>query len=90
MYPVSEVFLQAVQENTRRYYWKGKITTKSSVVYEFGSENIVKGSGYIAVSAAGAVRLNWEQRIPRRWVSRCCQRWTDTLWKMLCWNCHTI
>ena len=23
MYPVSEAFLRAVQENTRRYYWTG-------------------------------------------------------------------
>ena len=27
MYPVSEAFLQAVQENTRRDYWTGRITT---------------------------------------------------------------
>lgn len=31
MYPVSEAFLRAVQENTRRYYWTGKITTKGGV-----------------------------------------------------------
>ena len=48
MYPVSEAFLQAVQENTRRYYWTGRITTKAGVVYEFGNEDIVKGSGYIS------------------------------------------
>ncbi len=24
MYPVSNAFLQAVQENTRKYYWTGK------------------------------------------------------------------
>lgn len=33
MYPVSEAFLRAVQENTRRYYWTGKITTKGGAVY---------------------------------------------------------
>ena len=27
MYPVSEAFLQAVQGNTRKYHWSGKITT---------------------------------------------------------------
>lgn len=43
MYPVSEVFLQAVQENTRRYYWTGKITTTKGVIYEFGPKDIVKG-----------------------------------------------
>ncbi|MCB6413601.1 hypothetical protein LI221_00740 [Faecalimonas umbilicata] len=25
MYPVSEAFLSAMQENTRRYYWTGKM-----------------------------------------------------------------
>ena len=46
MYPVSEAFLRAVQENTRRYYWTGRITTKGGAVYPFGYEDIVKGSGY--------------------------------------------
>lgn len=45
---MSEAFLQAVQENTRRYYWTGKITTKKGIVYEFGADDIVKGSGYIS------------------------------------------
>lgn len=48
MYPVSEAFLSAVQENTRRYYWTGKITTKAGVVPEFSEKEIVKGSGYIS------------------------------------------
>lgn len=48
MYPVSEAFLSAVQENTRRYYWTGKITTKIGVVHEFSEKEIVKGSGYIS------------------------------------------
>ena len=47
MYQVSEAFLQAVQENTRHYYWKGTITTALGTVYEFGNEDILKGSGYI-------------------------------------------
>ena len=47
MYPVSSAFLQAVQENTRKYYWTGKITTKNGVVHNFRAEDIVKGSGYI-------------------------------------------
>ena len=54
MYPVSEAFLQAVQENTRRYYWTGKITTTKGVVYEFGSGDIVKGSGYISSQCCGS------------------------------------
>ena len=48
MYPVSEAFLSAVQENTRRYYWTGRITTKTGVVHEFSEKEIVKGSGYIS------------------------------------------
>lgn len=48
MYPVSEAFLSAVQENTRSYYWTGKITTKTGVVHEFSEKEIVKGSGYIS------------------------------------------
>ena len=57
MYPVSEAFLQAVQENTRRYYWTGRITTKAGVVYEFGNEDIVKGSGYIVSQCCGSSEL---------------------------------
>ena len=48
MYPVSEEFLAAVQENVRKYFWTGRITTKAGAVYEFGAEDIVKGSGYIS------------------------------------------
>ena len=57
MYPVSDVFLQAVQENTRRYYWTGKITTTKGVVYEFGPGNIVKGSGYISSQCCGSTEI---------------------------------
>lgn len=57
MYPVSEAFLQAVQENTRRYYWTGKITTKKGLVYEFGPEDIVKGSGYISSQCCGSTEI---------------------------------
>ena len=41
MYPVSEAFQRAVKENTRRYYWTGKITTKAGVVHEFSEKDIV-------------------------------------------------
>ena len=57
MYPVSEAFLQAVQENTRKYYWTGKITIKNGVVYEFGAEDIVKGSGYISSQCCGSTEI---------------------------------
>lgn len=53
MYPVSEAFLSAVQENTRKYEWSGKITTVKGTVYEFTSKDIVKGSGYITRSCCG-------------------------------------
>ena len=57
MYPVSEAFLQAVQENTRRYYWTGKIITKAGVVHEFSEKDIVKGSGYISSQCCGSTEM---------------------------------
>ena len=57
MYPVSEAFLSAVQENTRRYYWTGKITTKAGVVHEFTEKDIVKGSGYISSQCCGSTEM---------------------------------
>lgn len=57
MYPVSEAFLSAVQENTRRYYWTGKITTKTGVVHEFSEKEIVKGSGYISAQCCGSTEM---------------------------------
>ena len=57
MYTVSDAFLQAVQENTRKYYWTGKITIKNGVVYEFGAEDIVKGSGYISGQCCGSAEI---------------------------------
>lgn len=57
MYPVSEAFLEAVQENTRKFYWTGRITTKAGVVYEFGNEDIVKGSGYISGLCCGSSEI---------------------------------
>ena len=57
MYPVSEAFLQAVQENTRRYYWTGMITTKSGMQYSFANQDIVKGSGYITAQCCGSTEI---------------------------------
>ena len=57
MYPVSEAFLSAVQENTRRYYWTGKITTVSGTVYEFENKDILKGSGYITRSCCSNTEI---------------------------------
>ena len=53
MYPVSETFLQAVQGNTRKYYWTGKITTAAGAEYPFTQEDIVKGSGYVTAQCCG-------------------------------------
>lgn len=57
MYPVSKEFLYAVQENTRKFYWSGRITTKAGNVYEFRNEDIVKGSGYIASQCCGSTEI---------------------------------
>ena len=57
MYPVSEAFLQAVQENTRNYYWTGQITTKGGAVYPFVYEDIMKGSGYITAQCCGSAEI---------------------------------
>ena len=57
VYPVSNAFLQAVQENTRRYYWTGEIRTKGGVVYPFSYEDIVKGSGYITAQCCGSAEI---------------------------------
>ncbi len=57
MYPVSLAFLQAVQENTRRYFWTGRITTAAGAVYEFGQGDMVKGSGYISAQCCDSAEL---------------------------------
>jgi hypothetical protein len=57
MFPVSEAFLKAVQENTRKFYWTGRITTKTGTVYEFCNEDIVKGSGYISSQCCGSSEI---------------------------------
>jgi hypothetical protein len=57
LYPVSDAFLQAVQENTRKYYWTGRITTKGKSVYEFGPEDIVRGSGSITSQCCGSTEM---------------------------------
>ena len=57
MYPVGDAFLQAVQENTRRYYWTGEIRTKGGAVYPFGYEDIVKGSGYVTAQCCGSTEI---------------------------------
>lgn len=53
MYPVSQAFIDAVQSNTRKYYWTGSIVTKNKKEYAFGNEDIVKGSGYVTRQCCG-------------------------------------
>lgn len=57
MYPVSEEFRQAVQENTRHFFWTGSIQTKQGITYEFGNNDIVKGSGYITSQCCGSTEI---------------------------------
>ena len=47
MYAVSDAFKAAIQDNTRSYYWTGKITLTDGTEYPFENRDIVKGSGYV-------------------------------------------
>lgn len=57
VYPVSEMFKNAVRQNTRKYDWFGSITTKAGKVYDFTSKDIVKGSGYIKWQCCGGSEI---------------------------------
>lgn len=57
MYPVSNAFLTAVKANNRKYYWTGRITTTAGTVYNFGQEDMVKGSGYITSQCCGSTEI---------------------------------
>ena len=57
MYPVSEAFLQAVQENTRRQKWSGKIITTKGIRYEFTDKDIVNSSGDISRQCCGSTEI---------------------------------
>ena len=57
MYPVSDAFLRAVRSNTRKYFWTGTIVTKGGMTYEFGTKEIVKGSGYISRQCCGSTEI---------------------------------
>ena len=57
MYPVSQIFLNAVKANNRKYYWTGKITTTAGAVYDFDQEDMVKGSGYITSQCCGSTEI---------------------------------
>lgn len=53
MYPVSDRFKKAIQDNSRSFYYKGEITTKGGLKYPFENKDIVKGSGYITNQCCG-------------------------------------
>lgn len=57
MYPVSQAFMDAIESNTRKYYWTGTIFTKNKKEYAFGNEDIVKGSGYITRQCCGSSEI---------------------------------
>jgi len=57
MYPVSDAFLQAVNNNTRKYRWTGTLTTKAGKTYEFDNKDIVQGSGYITRECCGSSEI---------------------------------
>lgn len=57
LYPISDAFLLAVKQNTRKYYWTGRITAKGGTVYDFGQDDIVKGSGYITSRCCGSTEI---------------------------------
>lgn len=54
MYPVSEAFAKAIEDNTRKYYWTGRIVTVEGASYDFTNGDILKGSGYITRSCCGS------------------------------------
>ena len=57
MYPVSDAFLRAIESNTRKYDWTGTITTRNHQTYDFATEDIVKGSGYITRQCCGSTEI---------------------------------
>lgn len=57
MYPISEAFLTAVQSNSRRCRWTGKITTALGNIIDFEEKDIVKGSGYISSQCCGSTEI---------------------------------
>lgn len=57
MYPVSEAFLTAVQSNSRRCHWTGRITTAIGEIIDFEEKDVVKGSGYISSQCCGSTEI---------------------------------
>ena len=57
MYPVSEAYKKAIQDNTRSYYYKGEIVTKNGLRIPFENKDILKGSGYITNQCCGSSEI---------------------------------
>ena len=57
MYPVSDLYKTAVQENARSFTWSGNITTATGKNYPFVNKDIVKGSGYITRQCSGTSEI---------------------------------
>ena len=57
MYPVSDAFMEAVQSNSRRYRWTGRIVTNTGSVVEFSEKDIIRGSGYITSQCCGSTEI---------------------------------
>ena len=57
MYPVSNAFLEAIKNKTRRYYWSGQITTKAGSTYQFDENDILKGSSSISMQCCGSTEI---------------------------------
>ena len=71
MYLVSDGFLRAVKNNTRKYYWTGTIVTEGGMTYEFGTKETVKGSRYIARQCCGSTEI--ELGTAYDFIALCCK-----------------
>lgn len=57
MYPVSDAFVEAINSNTRKYYWTGTVATKDKRTYDFTNRDIVKGSAYVTRQCCGSTEI---------------------------------
>lgn len=67
MYEVSEKYRQAIRGRSRKFEWRGTITTTTGRVYHFTTKDIVKGSGTLTRSCSGSTsdgrKLALDQRL---------------------------
>ena len=57
MYEVSEKYREAIRGRSRKFEWRGTITTTAGRVYHFTTKDIVKGSGTLTRSCSGSTSL---------------------------------